>query len=50
MVSDRNMANDRIDRKSVDKRGDSSDRWRMSGARSTKLINFNDKIIQEKNK
>jgi hypothetical protein len=42
--------NEKTDRKSVEKRGDSSDRWRMSGARSTKLINFNEKIIQEKNK
>lgn len=41
---------EKTDRKSVDKRGDSTDRWRMSGARSTKIINFNEKIIQEKNK
>jgi hypothetical protein len=32
---------EKTDRKSVDKRGDSTDRWRMSGARSTKIINFN---------
>lgn len=48
--TDRMTTNDRTDRKSVEKRGDSSDRWRMSGARSTKLINYNEKIIQEKNK
>lgn len=45
------MGNDKTDRKSVDKRGDSnSERWRMSGVRSTKLIGFNEKVIQERNK
>lgn len=48
--TDRTVGNERTDRKSVEKRADSSDRWRMSGARSTKLMNFNEKLIQEKNK
>jgi hypothetical protein len=43
---------DRHERKSIDKRGESSDRWRMSttNVRSVKTMHMNEKVVQEKNK